>query len=262
MSAQTLSDELKKAFNISKVYNKYSGGQKTVYIVDIDGNKYAFKIYNSFCERDVRELDILNKFQHINGISKIHRIEKYGSDTIVLENFVDGKCLHDIQASYTRDGKRIAQLIFDICGIMNPIWKERIIHRDLKPTNIIIQDNDKPVVLDFGIARNPENSTITETDFQPNTWKFAAPEQLLAIKEDISYRTDFFSMAVIAHFLYYQELPFGQNKSEIIEKFRRNEAYIPCDEDCILNVFLQQSLKVHVSERPRNVDLFIKELNV
>ncbi|MDD2513025.1 MAG: hypothetical protein PHS71_07235 [Proteiniphilum sp.] len=57
---------------------------------------------------------------------------------------------------------------------------------NLWPNNIIIQENGHPIVLDFGIARDLDDETITPTGFQPFTWNFGSPEQYFFKRELIS----------------------------------------------------------------------------
>jgi serine/threonine-protein kinase len=117
-----------------------------------------------------------------------------------------------------------------------------------------------PVVLDFGIFKDSELTTITDTGVQPNSWPFAAPEQLLGNKNHISYRTDFFSLGVLAYVLYHQKLPFGAQRDDVVAKMVAKDLSYTKEDACKLNAFFEATLNFDVSKRPRNVRLFKEAL--
>ncbi len=95
---------------------------------------------------------------------------------------------------------------------------------------------------------------------QPGTWKWAAPEQYAGQKDMISYRTDFFSIGVIAYYSYYQRLPFGNNAKEIDTKFKSRDESFVTNTDCQLNRFLMEAMKFRPAHRPKNIEDLIKLL--
>lgn len=258
----SLPTELKSQLGVTKVYQTFSGGQKYVFIADCKGVKRAIKLFRfGFGERDKRELEFYVNNSHLVGIPKIVEVIHSGKEVALVEEYVEGECLNDITDRYKRQSDAICQLIKDLVDIMTPIWKERKVHRDLKPLNIIIKSDRRPVILDFGILKDPKDSTITETGFQPNSWQFAAPEQYLGDKHSISYRTDFFSISVIAYFLYYQELPFGQTKDEIENQIKSGSLNWKFDKACKLNRLFQSVFSIDISQRPRNTKILMNLLN-
>lgn len=134
-------------------------------------------------------------------------------------------------------------------------------HRDIKPQNIIIKADGSPVILDFGIARDLEDETITPTGFQPFSWPFASPEQYFYKKDQISYRTDFFCLGIIAFYLYTGTLPFGQTKFDIAKAFQDVQKVFSFDDE-LMTVFFNVALKYKAAERPRNIDTYIKSLGI
>ncbi len=90
--------------------------------------------------------------------------------------------------------------------------------------------------------------------FQPHSWPFASPEQLLGQKKHLSYRTDFFALGAIAYYLYYQNHPFGDVRDDVIAKMVAQDNQYATDKDCELNQFFEATLHFDVSARPRNVE--------
>ncbi len=262
MRTTILSKEFLSSFGINRVIEeKPKSGQKMVYIVEKDDTIYALKIMSAADERIKRELDIYERFKDNKGIPNVLKKEQYGEDLVVLEEFIEGNDLSKIKSLYRGDSLKVRKLIADIAHILTPVWESMCIHRDLKPQNIIIKPDGKPVVLDFGIARDLEDETITPTGFQPFTWTFASPEQFAFRKDLISYRTDFFCLGIIAYHLYTGDYPFGRSQSEVLRTFSGTQVVFDVSDD-LMNKFLNSSLKFNVAERPRTIDQFINALSI
>lgn len=257
---QDLSPELKKHFNITEVHSKKSGGQKMVFIVTKDGSKCALKLFHNFGKRDIRELNIYEKFKHIDGIPKIISIEDFGDDKVVFEEYIDGSSLQEIVKEYAGDFEKVKKLIIKICSILEPIWKDNKIHRDIKLNNIMIRSNGEPVVIDFGIALDLGGTVYTTNVTQPMSWDFASPEQVLNQRDLIDYRSDFFSLGVIAYTLYYQRKPFGDSQDEVAQKFTAKNTSHTTDIDCKLNLFFKECFGISPADRPRDLSNLLQTL--
>jgi len=257
---QDLSPELKTHFNITEIHSTKRGGQKMVFIVTKDNIKCALKLFHNFGKRDIRELNIYEKFKHIEGIPKIISIEDFGDDKVVFEEYIDGSSLQEISQEYARDFQKIKELIIKICSILDPIWKDNKIHRDIKFNNIMVRSNGEPVVIDFGIALDLGGTMYTAQVTQPMSWDFASPEQILNQRDLIDYRSDFFSLGVIAYTLYYQRRPFGDSQDEITQKFITKNISYNTEIDCKLNLFFKECFGISPSDRARDLNNLIKTL--
>lgn len=258
-----LTEDFLTHFNIAEIIEqKPRSGQKQVYIVKVGHDIFALKIIHNNDERIIRELKIYEEFKDVDGIPLVKKIEKYNHELVLFEEYIEGKDLSKIAREYIGDSPKVRKLLHDIATILTPVWERNYVHRDLKPQNIIIKNNGSPVVLDFGIARDLEDESITPTGFQPFTWAFGSPEQLLFKKNQISYRTDFFCLGIIAHFLYTGELPFGKNRTEVANRFVKNREQKIDIGDGDLNIFLNASLKYTVAQRPRTIETFINNLKI
>lgn len=237
------------------------GGQKSVYFPIQHGKRVVLKLFHGGKDdRFDREMKIYDKYKDMDGIPIVYLIDEYHDEVVVFEEFIEGDTLADIAPKYENNNDRIKELLSDIFHILTPVWKDRFVHRDLKPENIIIRSNGKPVILDFGIARDLDAGSITGTGLQPGTWKWAAPEQYLGQKDMISYRTDFFSIGIIAYYLYYQNLPFGNTADEIDKRFKSNDESFISKDECLLNKFLIEVMKFKPSHRPKDIEDLINFL--
>lgn len=259
----TLSQAFKDTFKIKTILRSFKGGQKTVFIAEVEsGSIFAFKIFHSFNEREKREVSLYQKYQDHNGIPRLIDVVDYSGETVLIEEYIEGRPLTEIlqEGFYLGNKDNVATLIKNIVLILEVPWKDGVVHRDIKPDNIIIRPDGSAVIIDFGIARDLNADTITETGFQPNSWRFAAPEQIFAKKDQISYRTDFFSIGAMAYFLYHGKLPFGETFEETHMNLSNASSSPDFPEVCGLKTFCNDACKINPSERPRNVDLFTASL--
>lgn len=252
-------------FQISGEFsNPKSGGQKKVYFVIIGGNQYVLKSYIAgYDVRLERELQIYSMFEKENGIPNVLSTLVEGHNVYILEEYIAGNTLTEIQDTYLQDTNAVKKLLLELICILEAVWDNEFVHRDIKPDNIIIKGNGCPVLLDFGIARN-NNEDITFTGFQPHSPLFGSPEQYFAFKEHITSKTDIFSLGVLGYFLYTGRLPFGNTQDEIRNNFNVN--YDPfTQEDEIPNgnfkEFLMLALKIKAAERPRKIETLKKLLS-
>jgi serine/threonine-protein kinase len=258
-----LSNTFCQKFGITEIHETFTGGQKHVFVVTRNGEKCVLKVFKNYGKREVRELVIYEEFKNLENIPKIISSESHDGDKIIFESYVEGKNLQDITINYKGNESLVNDFLVNLCSTLKPFWERKpsIVHRDIKPQNIIIKKDNSLVLLDFGIARDLGDDSITGTGQpQPGSWRFSAPEQFSGEKDQITYRTDFFSIGVLGYYLLYGMLPFG-NTIEIIEtKFNEDDLSCHLDENSELTQFFKAIFKKLPAERPRTPDLLIKLL--
>lgn len=106
----------------------------------------------------------------------------------------------------------LVDFLVELFTALDLLWKDKIAHRDLKPDNILIRPELKPVIIDLGIAKSFRDGTnnLTHSMFTtPCTPCYASPEQLNNAKDEITYKSDQFSIGVIAYELLTGQFPYG-----------------------------------------------------
>lgn len=98
----------------------------------------------------------------------------------------------DTHAGRLAPRQRVA-LIAAICDAVEHAHTRGFVHRDLKPANILVEDDGRPRVLDFGVARSTDSAGAGEL---VGTVPYMSPEQLAA-DPDVDLRTDIYALGVI-----------------------------------------------------------------
>ena len=101
--------------------------------------------------------------------------------------------------------QEINKIIIPLCDALDYAHRNGVVHRDMKPANILIDEEGKPYVVDFGVAR-VETSTLTQTGTTVGTVLYMSPEQ--AQGGEVGASSDVFSLGVVLYQLLTGRLPF------------------------------------------------------
>ena len=123
---------------------------------------------HSFC----REARVLASLNH-PSIVRIYEVFGACGTAFLVTDYIKGKSLQAWMAEKPA-GKRIKQVLLQLLDALAYLHAAGVIHRDIKPDNILIQENDAPVLIDFGAALQ---GSPTHTLTVIGTPAYAAPEQ-------------------------------------------------------------------------------------
>ncbi|MGN1318012.1 MAG: serine/threonine-protein kinase [Lachnospirales bacterium] len=182
---KNLADEFRKSFDNYEILCLI--GTKTWQIKLKNYNKIAVlkKIDNVSVYEKLKELKI-------KGIPLIYDIFEKDGESYVIEEFINGNNLSSEIVSRGYFSKNeVKNIVIKLSNILFEIHKANIIHRDIKPSNIILTRDNNIYLIDFGIARSKNDSTISDTRHL-GTEFYASPEQYGFAQTD--KRSDIYSI--------------------------------------------------------------------
>ncbi|HSC93506.1 MAG TPA: response regulator [Burkholderiales bacterium] len=179
---------------------------------------------------------VLTRFRHearaVGRLThpRIAAIYDYGEDDdlayIVME-LVNGKSLFQHLQNEVHFGlKEIGELVRQLLDGLGYAHAQGVIHRDIKPSNILINDDGRLKLTDFGIARI-DSSTLTQMGEIMGSPGYMSPEQFLGT--DIDARGDIYSVGVIAYELLAARRPFTGNNAEVMRQVLSERPANPSD---------------------------------
>ncbi len=220
-----------------KVLNRIgSGGMADVYCAeDLQlGRRVALKLLyrrfaedEEFVERFRREASSAAGLQHPNVVAVFDRGEFDGTYYIAME-YLEGRSLKQlVRQEGALDPDRAIDLVTQILKAARFAHRRGIVHRDIKPHNVIVDDEGRAKVTDFGIARAGA-SDMTETGSIMGTAQYLSPEQ--AQGHPVDARADLYSIGVVLYELLTGRVPFDAESAVTIALKQVSEEPVPPSE--------------------------------
>ena len=223
------------------------GGMANVYLAydTILDRNVAIKILRGdladdekFVRRFQREAIAASSLSHPNIVEMYDVGEDDGKYFIVME-YVEGKTLKSLIK------KRGALTLPEVIDIMLQLTSgiacahdSYIIHRDIKPQNVLILDDGRVKITDFGIAVALNNHELTQTNSVMGSVHYLPPEQ--ASGDGSTIKSDIYSLGILMYELLVGKVPFkGDNAVEIAIKQMKD----PIPSICEINSEIPQSVE-------------------
>lgn len=213
------------------------GGMGTVYEAEQDWPKrtVALKVIAAglmtatMRERFKWEADVLARLEH-PGIAHIYEAGIATTDPAAPQPYfamelVRGERLDRYIARANPPLDARLRILIDICQAVHHAHTKGVIHRDLKPANILITDDCKPKILDFGVARaidsDLQSTTLhTESGALVGTLPYMAPEQAAGKVNELDTSSDVYALGVIAYELLSGRMPYSLRDKPLHEAVR------------------------------------------
>jgi len=210
-----------------------SGGMADVYLAeDLQlGRQVALKILQrrfaedqEFVERFRREASSAAGLSHPNVVSVFDRGEWDGTYYIAME-YLPGESLKAlVRRTGALDPSVAIDYVIQILRAARFAHQRGVIHRDLKPHNVIVDDEGRVRVTDFGIARAGA-SDMTQTGSIMGTAQYLSPEQ--AQGHAVSASSDLYAVGIVLYELLTGSLPFDGETAVTIALKQVSEEPMP-----------------------------------
>lgn len=221
------------------------GGMAVVYLAiqESIGRQVALKILapdhtdDTFTDRFLREARIISSLTHPNIITVYDANVHQGCHYMSME-YVPGNSLRESRDKLTR--KQKVDVIKQVAQALDYAGKKGYVHRDIKPENILLHEDGRAILTDFGIARS-QNATkgLTVTGKVIGTPYYMSPEQTKGVKVD--HRSDVYSLGVVL--------------------FQALAGYLPYDGPSFVAIGIKH-LSDPIPELPKGLELFQPIINI
>jgi serine/threonine protein kinase len=172
-------------------------------------------------ERLFREAQSAGILSH-PGIITIYDIAEEGDVAYIFMEFVNGSTLERLLASDAPpDRDAVLNVLRQTAAALDYAHQKGIVHRDIKPSNIMVQEDGRGKIADFGVAKIVSQQ-MTQAGQMMGTPNYMSPEQIQGAAVDGN--ADQFAVAVIAYEILTGEKPFAADTlAALLYKIVREE---------------------------------------
>jgi serine/threonine-protein kinase len=181
------------------------GGMGKVYrATGPDGTKVALKVVKqgyardeSFRRRFNREVRIAQTVKHPNVVPVLATGEHEGVPYMV-QQFINGQSLDEkIKQHGPLDLATALRVCNGVAAGLEALWAAGMVHRDMKPANILLSDEGRTYITDFGLAKDTQGSLLTLPGQALGSMDYMAPEQIRG--EEVGAATDIYALGCVMY---------------------------------------------------------------
>lgn len=249
--------EIGGRYQVETVLGK--GGFGATYLVSdqrVHGKRWALKEIPEMLF-DEYEVSLLSQLDHPAVPIIVDRFTDTGMVYLVLKfggtKTLASECKQNQQIAYDR----LKPWVIQIGDVLNYLHGRNppIIHRDLKPENILIDDQNRVMLIDFGIAKESVAQSVTRTLGRAASHGFSPPEQVMGTGTDV--RSDIYSFAATIYFALTGKIPVAAHErvaGAVLPALDELVPTIPAE----VNAVLMKALNLNINERPQTIADFLK----
>jgi serine/threonine protein kinase len=195
--------------------------------VDPEGQAVAIKLLRRRRnQRYLREVELLERTAQRPGVVALLDAGRCERGPYLVLELAEGGSL---RSALSRRGKlpwkEAVDLVGQVARSLGALHADGIIHRDLKPENILLQGDGRPLVSDFGLAKDldADDGELTSAGIALGTMGYMAPELLDGDRGQLGPWTDVFALGAVLYELIVGKPCFsGKSLSEAVRSVRED----------------------------------------
>lgn len=209
------------------------GGFAHTFLAEKDGRQFAVKLFNELpsgpdASRFEREVEAL-QLEHPNLVRyEDSGIASYGGLTrpYIAMPYVPGATLRDRMDSApdSLTVEALRSIGAEVADGLAFLHAHNIAHRDLTPKNVYLTEDGHVLIIDFGLARLQDRTSLTLKGQMPGTLAYCAPEQL---RDEPDLHTDLYGLGATLYHAMTGRLPFTASNLVALTEMIRAEAPEP-----------------------------------
>jgi predicted Ser/Thr protein kinase len=169
----------------------------------------------NFRQRFQREAATIASLNH-PGIVRVYDFDAAEGSLFIVMEYVEGRTLRAWLGECGRFTAEVSlDLIQQLLSAVGAAHSHGVVHRDLKPDNVLISNQGKTKILDFGISKVIDDSrNLTATGSLVGTPAYMSPEQVKG--EEVDHRADVYALGAILYELMHGEPPFAGSMAAVL----------------------------------------------
>jgi len=155
------------------------------------------------------EYDIIENLD-IKGIRKAYQKTEIDGKAALLLEYIEGKTLKNLLDEKKVNLGEFLEFAIQTCDALGDIHQYNIIHKDINSNNILVTNDNKVKIIDFGISSKITLKTqnLGNPEKLQGTLSYISPEQTGRMNRIVDYRTDLYSLGVVFYEMLTGKLPF------------------------------------------------------
>ena len=170
-----------------------------------------------------REARAAAQLKHPN-IVPVHEVGRDGDTIFIVSELILGESLANWLKEQRPSLREMTELLAKVADALHYAHERGVVHRDFKPSNVMIDQQGEPHLMDFGLAKREMGEVTMTIDGQVlGTPAYMSPEQAAGGTHWVDRRTDVYSLGVVLFEVLTGELPFrGNAQMQIRERVSAN----------------------------------------
>jgi|CXWL01.1.fsa_nt_gi serine/threonine protein kinase len=238
--------------NIIPIYDFGESADAHYYAMELVIGEPLNDLIRRFAEKGVNNPTVAQLAEIMADLSMPAQSHATGTDVSAAEASIDGTMAGGGGARGRSYFRQVARWMSDAAEALQYAHAQGIIHRDIKPANLILSTDGRIMLADFGLAKSVGEQSVTRTGSLVGTLRYMSPEQAMAKRVRVDYRTDIYSLgATLYELLCFRPAYPGVDETEILSAIisrdplrpRKINSHVPAELDTICMKCLEKSVE-------------------